>query len=343
MTRSRQLTARAAACAALALSAAACGSSGGSSLAGPSPVASTATIQGTVNSAGASTSSWRTSSSSGAGLRVSVVGTSLSTQTDGSGGFTLRDVPAGSVTLRFEGPGIDARLTLSGLIAGQTLQIQVQVSGATAAVTGRPSPSPSPSPSPGAGEVEFRGIVDSVGASSLVVSGRNVLVSAGTEIKRGDAHITLAQVKVGEAAKVEGAGLPDGSVQAREIKLGEDASEDDDEFEFKGSISAITPPSLTVAGKSVLTNAQTEIRRHNQTIPLTDLLVGEQVEVKGRILADGTRLATRIKTDDDDDDDNGGSGDDDDDDDDDNGGHGGDDDDDDDGGGNSGPGGGDLV
>jgi hypothetical protein len=316
MTSPRLLAQAAAACA-LAVVTAACGSN--SSPVAPSSSsfgAQGATVQGVINGSGASTSGARLHSA--AGVRVSVVGTSLATQTDGSGRFTLQGVPTGSVTLRFEGPGLDARVTLSGLVDGQVLSIEVQASGSSATlITGRgtPSPSPSPSPSPGTGEIEFTGTVSSVGASSLVVSGRTVHVSAGTEIKRADVRITLAQVKAGESAKVEGAGQADGSVLAREIKLGVSGDDDGQEFEFKGTIARIAPPSLTVAGVSVLTNAQKSITRDKQPIALTDLRVGEQVEVKGRVQADGTRLATRIKTDDDDDDDNGGDDDDDDDDD----------------------------
>ena len=49
-----------------------------------------------------------------AGIKVSVTGTSLATMTDSSGKFVLTGVPAGPVELHFEGPGANARLTISG-------------------------------------------------------------------------------------------------------------------------------------------------------------------------------------------------------------------------------------
>ncbi len=72
--------------------------------------------------------------SSGGGIKVSIVGTNLSTTTDASGVFILSGVPSGKVVVRFEGPGIDARLEISGLVDGQTVTITVQVQGTQAAL-----------------------------------------------------------------------------------------------------------------------------------------------------------------------------------------------------------------
>jgi hypothetical protein len=101
---------------------AACG--GSSSLPGspdgPAPGASSATIAGTIvsASAGAPRAGDVSASSSSGGIRVSVAGTSLETTTDDSGRFTLVGVmPGEKVELRFEGPGIDARLEIEGIVA----------------------------------------------------------------------------------------------------------------------------------------------------------------------------------------------------------------------------------
>ena len=134
----------------LVLGSAACGSSSkNGSLLSPSPVETTATISGTVDAGASSSSVSSQSQHSSAGLRVSVLGTSVSTTTDASGQFTLSGVPAGqTVTLRFEGPGIDARVEIGGLTPGQMLRVSIQVSGSNAHVVGVDDPSPSPSPSP---------------------------------------------------------------------------------------------------------------------------------------------------------------------------------------------------
>ena len=215
---------------------AACGSRSDSVTDPGLPSTPGATVQGTVNAGAGASSSSVSSSSSSAGIRVTVVGTSLATVTDASGRFLLAGISSGQTALRFEGPGIDARLQLSGLVEGQVLTITVQVSGTTARVLSGPSPSPSPSPSPTprpsaspGSEVEFRGSVGSVTPPSLTVAGRIVRTTSATEIKRGRSRIGLAEVRVGETAKVEGTPQADGSVLAREIEIGADQGDDDDE------------------------------------------------------------------------------------------------------------------
>ena len=52
-------------------------------------------------------------------VRVSVVGTDRSTTTDTQGRFALTGLSAGQVTLRFQATGVDARLSLGGLVEGQ--------------------------------------------------------------------------------------------------------------------------------------------------------------------------------------------------------------------------------
>jgi hypothetical protein len=218
---------------------AACGSRS-SSLTEPGlPSTPGATVQGTVN-AGASASSLSTPShSTAAAIRVTVVGTSLATATDASGRFLLAGIPSGRADLRFEGPGVDARLELSGLVDGQVLTITVQVSGATARVVSEPSPSPSPSPrsspsprpsptpAPGS-EVEFSGRVESITPPSLIVAGRTVRTDAGTRIKRDDQTIGLTDLRVGEVVEVEGTRQADGVVLAQKIKV-DDANGDDND------------------------------------------------------------------------------------------------------------------
>jgi len=128
---------------------AACGSHSESVLA-PSDLGSSATINGTVQIGVGASSSSRQPNASAAGIHVSIEGTGLSATTDQSGRFVISGAPSGSATLRFEGPGIDARLKLSGLVAGQVLTIEVQVAGGRAVLAGSADDSPSPSPSPSA-------------------------------------------------------------------------------------------------------------------------------------------------------------------------------------------------
>jgi len=213
----------------VALISASCNSDG-SALAGPSAAGTshTATIVGRVNGATASAASVQASSSKG-GIRVSVVGTSISATTDASGQFTLPGVPtgSGSVALRFEGRGIDATLQISGLTPGQTLEISVQLAGNNVTLDDDDDDDQ------GEDETQFTGTIDSVGTSSLVVSGRTVLVDSSTEIKDGGNTTTLAALVVGTQVEVEGTLQPDGSVLARKIRVennggGGDDGEDED-------------------------------------------------------------------------------------------------------------------
>jgi hypothetical protein len=212
-----------------------------------------ATIEGTVNAAPSvlGTSDVTASAAhSGAGVTVSVVGMSVSTTTDSFGHFVLTGLPAGMVTLRFEGPGIDATLEISGLAAGQTLTISVQASGNRATLVTSPvaSPSPSPFPSPLAqqcpdvGEkaeiegtiTEVSGMVQGVDVAAADELGTITVFQQGavkgdylchlsstTSIRHGHTAMTLDQLRVGSRVHVAGSGLGNASgtceVQADEV------------------------------------------------------------------------------------------------------------------------------
>lgn len=276
---------------ALALGAAGCGSSSGLPT-GASPVAG-ATIQGTVNpSAGAASEGVRGFSTSGASLRVTVVGTSLSTTTDASGRFTIQGVPSGSVVLRFQGSGVDATVRIEGLVDGQVLTITVHVNGSQATLETSPTRQQ---------EVEFTGAIESISPPELRVAGRRVVTSPRTEIKRGNAKIALSALQVGESVKVEGVQQSDGSVLADEIKAGTTIGAR--EVELKGVIESISAPRFQVSGRTVVTDANTGFKGNGRVKSLADLRVGDRVEVKGTEQSDGSVLAREVEREDDDDDD----------------------------------------
>lgn len=265
---------------------AACGS-GLDSISSPSqsPASRGAAVQGTVNAGSGGSGAAQGFGFTSPAVRVSVVGSNQSTTTDGRGRFTLSGLPAGNVTLRFQASGVDARLSLGGLVEGQVLTINVQVSGSSANLVSSSEPD----------EREFTGPVESVTPPTLVVSGITVLTNEGTEIKRGDLEITLADIQVGETVKVEGAPQPDGSVLAREIKISGDEDDGDGigEVEFEDLIESVTPPSLVVAGRTVLTDSNTEFKGKIESV--ADLNVGDLVEVEGIESTTGTVLAHEIK------------------------------------------------
>jgi hypothetical protein len=275
---------------AVGLLAAACG--GGSPVSGPDalPTAS-ASIEGTVEAAA--------SASPMAALKVSVVGTSLSTSSDNVGRFVLQGVPVGQVTLRFEGSGTDARLDVSGLSAGQTLSLRVSVSGSQASL--RPGPSPSPSPSPeneNENEQALRGTIASISGSNLQVAGKTVATDGSTRIRRKGQTIPFGDLKVGQTVEVEGQTQANGSILAKSITVEDDEPENEAEVSFTGTIQSISGSTLMVAGKTVATDGNTRIRRKGDTIAFSDLKVGDKVEVEGTQRADGTILAKKISLED---------------------------------------------
>ncbi len=96
----------------------------------PTPPAPTATIQGNVIDAldGVTTQQL-------AGITVSVQGTSLSTETDDNGDFTLAGVPVGDVVLLFSSVEINASLTVENVAGQQVISIDVSLSATVAVLT----------------------------------------------------------------------------------------------------------------------------------------------------------------------------------------------------------------
>jgi len=271
---------------AMGLLAAACG--GGSSATAPDVVPpASASIEGTVENASAS--------GPVAALKVSVIGSALATSTDDSGHFALHGLPSGQVTLHFEGPGIDARLDLSGLGAGQTMTVRISVSGSQASM--RPTSSPSPSPSPES-EVSFRGRIDSISGSSLQVAGKTVVTDGSTRIRRSGETIPLSALQVGQTVEVEGQTQANGSILAKSITIEDETPDNETEVSFKGGIQSISGSTLQVAGKAVATDGSTRITRHGDSIAFSTLKVGNKVEVEGTQRADGSVLAKKISLED---------------------------------------------
>lgn len=275
----------------------ACGG-GSASVTGPdtatavaTPKAAGATIDGTVQSGSASAADVTAAASSG--LRVSVIGTAIAATTDDSGHFRLEDLPAGRAELRFEGQGIDARLSVDGLQPGQVMTVTVRVAGSTATVVKPGDDNP-------ATEVSFTGRVDSVGSGQLMVGGRAVVVNGSTQILgRNNEAITLAALKAGDSVEVEGRAQADGSVVATKVKLEDGAAAGGGEQEVKvtGRIESTSP--LRVAGRAIVTNAATRVLdKKGATISLATLKAGDSVEVEGVSQADGSVLASKIKLDD---------------------------------------------
>lgn len=145
-------------------------------------------------------------------LTVSVVGTSISTTITGSGQFTLSGVPAGTVQLKFSGPGVDATVTLSGITATDQIEITVSLNGGSARVDsdrrGRGN----------GGDAEVEGMVSlltgTCPALTFSVQGARVTTSSATSFR----DMSCARLANGTRVEVRGQRQADGSLVASRVE-----------------------------------------------------------------------------------------------------------------------------
>ncbi len=283
--------------AALALAIAGCGSQE-TAVTGPeppSPVLGSAVIQGTVQGGGVAASSVHSSSMGAGSLRVTVEGTSLVANTDSDGQFVLVGVGSGPITLRFEGAGIDARLTLSGPVGGQILTIRVHVAGASAQLVSSPVVKPTH-------DMKFSGTIESVSSGRIVVAGRTVEDPGHTKCSRGDDKIQFGDLRVGDKVTVWGTLQPSGVVTSYEIvaegpgKPKGDPPKPGQGVSFKGKVDSVSP--LQVAGHKVHTDGGTRFKWSDGTaLDPAKIVVGDQASVEGTKQADGSVLASKVMVD----------------------------------------------
>jgi hypothetical protein len=248
-----------------------------------------ATIVGTVSStSSAARIGWRAFNTSG--VAVTVAGTNVSAPVDSTGSFTLTGVPPGQVVLHFSGPGIDASLPLDAVADNDHVQIGVTLSGTTVMLDTQQRTG-----SDHAAEAEGR--VDSIdpGARQLVVHGGVIQVAVDAAIRRGDAPIGFAELKVGDRVHVRG--VQNGTaIRASEvIAQSQTSTPADPVVSMKGVISGIIGAcpslSLSVGGTSVQTSASTTFSAKS----CSDIVSGDTAGVVGTKRSDGTVSATAVE------------------------------------------------
>jgi hypothetical protein len=276
---------------AVALAAAGCG--GSAAVTGPEAeapaVAGAAVVQGTVTGAGA-------------GLQVGVVGTALVTEVDDEGQFVLSSVPAGTATLKFEGSGVDTRLSVPGLQDGLVTSIKVQLSGGTAQLTGTPNCTPT-------AEAAFSGVLEQISGTQLVVGGRKVDASQVKKVWRDGKRIQLSELQIGEKLKVWGTLRGDGVVVAEEIEARTPGANPTGWVEFRGAVQSVVTTSaldigarcetltLVVAGQKVKTDGTTRFKwSDGSALSPADIKVGDKATVAGW-KKDGYVLAEKLVVD----------------------------------------------
>ena len=276
--------------AALAAALAAPGCGGSAAVTAPpdtvAPATGAAVLQGTVMG-------------SQSGLQVGVVGTPLVASVDDEGQFALAQVPAGTVTLKLEGAGIDARVSVPGLQDGQVTSITVQLAGGGARLTGTPNCAPT-------AETFFSGVLESIAGTRLVVSRRVVEAGPSVKVWRGDRRTLLDSLQVGDKVKVWGTLRGDGVVVAEEIQAltTEPGPAGWTWVVFTGVVESLkassdlhanpnTPvpsayPTLIVKGETVTTNADTKFRRSDgSACSGSEVKAGQTVTVEGWKKTDG--------------------------------------------------------
>lgn len=156
---------------------------------------------------------------------------------------------------------------------------------------------------PGA-EIEVEGLIEALGDSTITVLGQTWEVVPETRIQTDDgAQLAFGELLVDDYVEVEGYERPDGSRVAKKVKRKqEDALSDDngrEEIEVKGTVDAVTESSLTVAGVTFRVVSQTEMERDDGELVLSDIEVGDYLEVEGYRDEGGEIIATKIEREDD--------------------------------------------
>jgi len=278
----------------------------------PAPSGPGASISGRVG--GLTTASVAAASAAGAldtirpmetrSVTVSIVGTSVSTTTDGGGNFTLTNVPAGTVQLNFSAPGSSAMVTISGVGPDDHVQIVVTLNGNNARLESEHHSKPD-------SNGEFVGLITSVdvAARSFKMSDTTVKVPTTATIRHGSQVILFASLKVGDHVQVRG--TRDGStITASEVKVesgdqgddkqgdGKDGKGDSSSTELTGTISALGGTCPVVNFMLQTTKVTTSSATVYEDGSCATLKNTGRVEVRGTKAADGSIAATKVSLED---------------------------------------------
>lgn len=225
------------------------------------------------------------------GVTVRVTSTGKSTQTDGSGNFTLTGVPGGSVELGFERADINARATVM-VVAGAANQITISIVGSRGVVV----------PGGHAGE-EIEGLVSANDGTTLTVLDQRlgavvVHTDGSTVVRSGSSSIPLSQIEVGMRVHVKAVQQADKSYLATEILLQNENVGGN--REVSGTVLSVNSGGgsfVVQAGGgtvTVKTDSSTMFKRRGGSASFTDVVVGASVEVNGTLQADGSVLARKV-------------------------------------------------
>lgn len=188
-----------------------------------------AVITGTVSGMALATTSATESGTAAAAkpVTITVVGTSISTTIDGSGRFQLSDVPVGNVQLKFTATGLDATLTLTGVEAGDRIDIKVRVTDTSVRIEAEQRDRKSKDDddddddddNDDNDDNEVKGVVSTLAGTCPDITFKvntTVVVKASRETRFDD---PCASVLNNVRVEVKGRRLADGSIQATRIEI----------------------------------------------------------------------------------------------------------------------------
>ena len=239
----------------------------------------------------------------------------------------------GSQSRAFESLRVDQVVQVEGVAEGDTVVARaVQIEDApgpaptpaplpTPSPAPGPPPSPAPQPAPSPTDVEYVGTLTGMSGSGsallLTIGGRGVQTTAATVVRRSGNVVGFDALRQGQTIEVKGTAVGSGVINATRLTI-EDAALPaptptpsptpttppapapgiGSEVEFSGVIVTMSGSSpsltLTVSGRSVRTTSATEVRRKGDTLALSTLRAGLNVQVKGTTEGGGVVLASRI-------------------------------------------------
>jgi hypothetical protein len=261
--------------------------------------AATATITGTLR--GGSPLLAASTGTAMSGVVVTVVGTNISASVDAADRFTLTGVPAGDVTLKFSGAGVDSSVPLAQVRPSETVSLVVSVAGASVSVDSEIRST--------ASSQQLEGRVESLppttAANTLVVAGKTVKTDSSTRFEQGGSTRSFADLLIGMRVHVEGTAAGS-DLAAALIRI--QNTNTWIPVEVNGVIDSVTGTAAMFQfkiGSRLIKGDDLTIFFGNSTQSFSSLKDGVRVEVKGQ-QRDGYVYAERIHVNDDDDDDDAG-------------------------------------
>ncbi len=149
-------------------------------------------------------------------------------------------------------------------------------------------------------ELIIKGKIEDLGTNTLVVKGATIFLDDSTIITdKNDVNLSFTDLEIGENVEIKAVRQGNGDLLALFIDL---RSRNKGELEVKGRIDSLGTDHLVVLGITFFVDERTSIQgEYENSISLTDLIVGQFVEIKAQPQSDSTLMATSVKVEDNDD------------------------------------------